>query len=750
MRPAFRRPALAGAALAAAGLFWLALGLWPDPLAENGSWNWSVQVTDRRGRPLKEFLPPRPAVRSGRPLAEFSPRLIDAVLAAEDKRFRLHPGFDPLALLRAGWRNLRAGRIESGGSTITMQLARLNRGLTPGPRTYGRKLKELWWALLIERHHSKDSILAEYLNRAPCGRLTEGFAAAASVYLGRSVRDLSWAESAFLAGLPASPGALNPYKDPRPALARRGLILRRLARQGRLSGPELARAEAEPLALAHRSSPFLAPHFLSQARRFFGPAPPPVIATTLDLDIQVQTEAIVRETVQAFRAQGLSQAAVLVLSHPGRQVLAWVGSADFFAADDEGQNDGVLALRQPGSALKPFLYAAAFDAGLIHPASLLNDAAGDFPARGGSFSPANYSRTVHGPVPARLALASSLNLPAVRLAARFGLEPFLSRLQALGLTSLDRPAGHYGLTLPLGGGEVRLKDLTLAYAALADGGRWRPEVMFKGEAGPGQAGGPAQAAPVFSQEAAFLVTDILSDPLARLTGFGDGLTLNPPYPAAVKTGTSRSFRDNWCLGYTTGFVVGVWAGDFRARPMNGVSGVTGAGTIWRRVSDLLAEKIRPAAFPAPPGLTAREVCPASGLLAGPACPNRKMEIFLARFPPPETCGHEALNAAGGPPGPVLGRAEGFGLIRPLNGEAYALDPGLGALTQKIKAQARNDGTADELVWLLNGRELKREAAAGRGLSHCLVPLERGRSRLEVRGLKAGEVTKASAAVFTVR
>ena len=734
------RPIFIGALLAALGFFWLALGIFPDPLAEE-AWNWSVQVTDRQGRLLKEFLPPRPARRSERPLAEFSPRLAAAVLAAEDQRFRFHPGFDPLAFLRAAWRNLRAGHIESGGSTITMQLARLNRGLYPGPRTIKRKIKEVWWALLIERHNSKDRILAEYLNRVPCGRLTEGFAAAAEVYLGRSVRDLSWAESAFLAGLPASPGALNPYKDPRPALARRGLILQRLARQGRLSGPELARAEAEPLALASGSGPFLAPHFVSRVRRGFGPSPPPIVTTTLDMDLQVQIENIVRETVQNFRAQGLNQAAVLVLSHPGRQVLAWAGSADFFA-DDEGQNDGVLALRQPGSALKPFLYAAAFDAGLIHPASLLSDAAADYPARGGGFSPSNYSRTVHGPVTARLALASSLNLPAIRLAASFGLDLFLNRLKALGLTSLNQSAAHYGLALALGGGEVRLLDLTLAYAALADGGIWRPEVILKD---PLARPGPAE--PVYSPEAAFLVTDILSDPLARLTGFGEGGALHPPYPAAVKTGTSRSFRDNWCLGYTTGFVVGVWAGDFQARPMNDISGVTGAGTIWRRVSDLLAEKIRPGEFPPPPGLTSRDVCPRSGLLAGPHCPNRKRELF--KLPPPETCRHVDMNKAGEPPQPVLGRAEGFGLLRPQNGEIYALDPGLNALTQKLKAQARNDGETDELVWLLNGRELKREAMSEGGLSHCLVPLERGQSRLEVRGLKAGEVMKTSAAVFTV-
>ena len=746
-----------GAALALLGAAWLLLGLFPDPLAEE-SWNWSVQVTDREGRLLKEFLPPRPARRLAKPLDEFSPRLVDAVLAAEDKRFYHHPGFDPLAVLRAGLGNLKAGRVESGGSTITMQLARLTQGLTPGPRTWERKLKELWQALLIERHNSKDHILAEYLNRAPCGQLTEGFAAAASFYLGRSVRDLSWAESAFLAGLPASPGALNPYKDPRPALARRGRILKRLARQGRISGPELARAEAEPLALAVRSAPFLAPHFVTEVRRGFGPAPPPTLTTTLDLDLQTRIEAIVDETIQAFRSQGLSQAAVLVLSHPGRQVLAWVGSGDFFADDGEGQNDGVLALRQPGSALKPFLYTAAFDAGLIHPASLLDDSTADYLAPGGSFSPSNYNRAVHGPVPARLAMASSLNLPAVRLAAQYGVELFLDRLRALGLSSLNRPAGYYGLALALGGGEVRLRDLTLAYAALADGGLWRPEVLVKDrEAAEGRKGfvedrraGPTPAEQVFSPEAAFLTTDILSDPLARLTGFGGGAVLNTPYPAAVKTGTSRSFRDNWCLGYTTGYVVGVWAGNFQARPMNEVSGVTGAGTIWREVSDLLALQIGPRPFSAPEGLTALEVCPVSGRLAGPDCPNRKRELF--KFLPSETCRHQDLEASDGQARPVLGRAEGFGLLRPRSGETYARDPGLNPTAQQLKAQVRIDGEIDELIWLLNGRELKREAVvAGRRLSYCLAPLEeRGRARLEVKGLLAGEVVKSSAVVFYIQ
>lgn len=711
--------------------FWLTLGLLPNPLEESSGWDWSVRVTDRQGRLLKEFLPPNMARRESRPLSDFSPNLIDAVLAAEDRRFYHHLGVDPLALLRALWLNTTQGRIVSGGSTITMQLARLNRGLAPGPRTMSRKMKEIWWALLIERHNGKDTILAEYLNRAPAGNLTEGFPAAAKLYLGKSVQNLSLAESAFLAGLPASPGALNPYKDPRPALARRGLILKRMAQEGRLTKEELARAKAEPLALGNPDTSFNAPHFVSYLRRRFSPEPPPLITTTLDLQLQEQIEALVGQTTAALRHQGLSQVAVVVMTVPDRQILAWVGSADFFEAQS-GQNDGVTALRQPGSALKPFLYAAAFEDGLITPATLLDDRAIDYRSPKGSFSPANYSGTFHGAVSARLALASSLNLPAVKLADKAGVPRLLAKLRELGLTSLDHEANYYGLSLALGGGEVNLLSLTSAYAALADGGFWRPEVLTVGGSGakPGR--------PVFRPGTAFLITNILSDPQARITGFGRRSVLETPYPAAVKTGTSKNFKDNWCVGYTDSFVVGVWAGNFEATPMDKVSGVTGAGTIWREVADLLAKKYPPAAFERPGDVLTQPVCPITGLLAGPRCPNHTLEFFLAGLPLPEICQHQDLGReALGVSVPVVGLTRDFSLLRPLGGEIYALDPGLAQEVQHIKAQAQSVPEVDELVWSLNGREIKRENVTGYARSSCLLPLTRGQARLELKGLKNG-------------
>ncbi len=679
-------------------------------------------------------------------MSDFSPNLVAAVLATEDKRFYHHLGVDPLAMLRAVWLNISRGRIVSGGSTITMQLARLNRGLTPGPRTLGRKLKEIWWALLIERHNGKERILTEYLNRAPCGNLTEGFPAAARLYLNKSVSDLSISESAFLAALPASPGALNPYKDPRPALARRSSILRKLKSLNYIQAAEYNRAALEPLDLNGLKNPFNAPHFISHLRRGFGPEPPETIVSTLDLALQLKVEEVVAETAAVYRRQGLSQAAVVVMSLPERQILAWVGSADFFDAQ-EGQNDGVLALRQPGSALKPFIYATALDSGQITAATLLDDRSVDYRAPKGSFSPANYSGTFHGPVSARLALASSLNLPAVKLASTTGVSPLLEKFRQLGLESLNQEAEYYGLALALGGGEVNLLSLTTAYAALADGGTWQPATMIMPQ--PGRAETPRRM--VFSPEAAYLVTDILKDPQARETGFGRHSVLATPYPAAVKTGTSKSFRDNWCLGYTSGFVVGVWAGNFEASPMDKVSGVTGAGAIWRRVSDLLVKEHPPREFRAPRSVASSAVCPVTGLLAGPRCPNHIREIFLAGRKLPEVCRHNELGAESlGVSVPVIGLDRRFGLVRPLDGEIYAWDPGLAEEIQRIKAQAQSIPEVDELVWMINGREIKRQKVNGYDRAGCLVPLTRGEIRMELLGLSQGLVTHNSRADFTVR
>ncbi|MDR2340063.1 MAG: penicillin-binding protein 1C [Deltaproteobacteria bacterium] len=715
------------------GAFWLSLGLFPDPMEQGAGWDWTMRVTDREGRVLREFLSPSMSKRDFVPLPEVSPYLVAAVLAAEDKRFRHHPGFDPLAFARAAWTNGRAGKIVSGGSTITMQLARLGKGLSPGPRTYGRKLSETWAALLIERHHSKDEILESYINLVPMGRLNSGFESAARMYLGKGIRELSPSEAAFLAALPASPGSFDPYRHFPKAVARRDDILKRMRDQGAITGEALERALSETVALNHSPPPYLAPHFVARIAQML-PAGEGEIRTTLDLSLQQELEAMASETVENNRAQGLEQVSVIVMGLPEREILAWVGSGDFHAEKD-GQLDGVLAPRQPGSALKPFIYALAFDTGRLTASTRMSDAPRDFQGRGEVFSPRNYSGLFSAQVSARQALASSLNVPAVILANEVGVGNVLSNLRGLGLETLDRDAAHYGLGLALGDGEVSLLSLATAYAMLGDGGILAQPVYFPGQS--------ADTLPkrALSQEAAFLVSDILADDLARGMGFGYDGILNTPYPSSVKTGTSSNFRDNWCIGYTDRYVVGVWAGNFAAQPMTKISGITGAGQLWRKAMDLLAERAEPKAPIAPSGIRSIPVCPVSGLPAGPDCPTSVREWFLAKFPIPAECDHLHLSEMR-----VLGASLEFGLISPLPREIYAYDPGLPPEQQRLRALAQSVPEVTELVWILNGRELARTKTQGYGRSSFFLPLEKGGNRLELIGIRGGEEAplKASA------
>jgi penicillin-binding protein 1C len=830
--------------------FHIIAGRLPDPLSGGGGWDWTVRLTDRHGALLREYLSPGLSRRDLTPLEGFSPHLINAVIAAEDKRFWKHPGADPMAIARAALTDLRARRIVSGGSTITMQLARISLGLAPGPRTFRRKAKETLLAFLIERRHSKREILEAYLNVTPTGPGTFGFAAASKLYLGKPPRNLSPAEAALLAGLPAAPSRLNPFRNPERALERRAWVLGRMLIQGTLTEDEYSRALSEPLRLSGSTPPFLAPHFAAKVRELLPPEPPEHVRSALDLDLQLQIEKLARETVETGRNRGLEQVAVVVISLPDREVLAWVGSGDFHNPRD-GQLDGVSNPRQPGSALKPFIYAAAFDLGLIAPSSLMADEPSDYPGWNGVFSPRNYSGGFSVPVSARTALGSSLNIPAVNLTNALGVSRVLAKLRELGLSSLNRDHDFYGLGLALGGGEVSLIDLLSAYAALADSGLWKPPVLIleaspapepgffprkaraaggpgappagaAGESRPGStprshaseeepqpasparsgapmpaarsestpdaalpgaaseearpgtptgaswsgaeagqevpsaAGGPTGAGPaapgqarrVFSTAAAFMVRDILSDDRARALGFGTGGVLSTSYPSAVKTGTSTNFRDNFCLGFASGFAVGVWAGNFQAQPMSRISGVTGAGELWRKVMDLMAARRPPAPFPkAPDSVREVRVCPVSGLPAGPDCPNSVQDYFPADRPLPRQCLHSEMDLAAIP---VLGRELRFQLIRPSSREIYALDPEAHPGEARLLALVQSVPGVEELVFSLNGRTVGRRRVDGYARASFSIPLTRGQNRLEVEGLRGNMAPLRDRANYTVR
>ncbi|MDR2443244.1 MAG: penicillin-binding protein 1C [Deltaproteobacteria bacterium] len=762
-----KKPCFYGLFLAAAffstllGYFWLALGLLPDPLGNISQWDYTVRITDRSGRVLREVLPPPMNRRHMIELDNFSPILIEAILAAEDKRFFYHLGVDPLAMLRAVKLNLFSWSIKSGGSTLTMQVARLSAGLAPGPKTISRKLREIWRALLIERHHTKEEILTFYLNTAPAGSINLGFEAAAQSYLGKSARFLSSAEAAFLASLPAAPLPGRPQRLTPRTMARREMIIRRLSKRGVITPDAAARALNEPLVLREPKRDFKAPHFIEKILNHLGPLPDPVITSTLDYALQEKIELLAESTVQRFHNQGLNQVAVVVLSLPKREVLAYVGSADFFGPSD-GQIDGVTTLRQPGSALKPFIYALGLESGAITAATLLEDSTTDFPAEQGLYKPRNYSGASHGPVSARLALASSLNLPAINLTLHLGLDKILQRLRDLGLDSLRQDSDYYGLGLALGGGEVSLLSLTTAYAALADGGKLRQPVFLLSDnlsdntQSAGEINSLASkvasrvASRVMSEEAAYIVEDILSDQSARITGFGWGGTLATPYRAAVKTGTSKNYRDNWCLGYTSDYVIGVWAGNFQAQPMANISGITGTGQLWRSTADLLVKNKPPKIRPIPPGVTTGKFCPISGLPAGPNCPNVITELIIKNLPQGPSCPHDHNDQNNLASASIIGRSLDFDLISPKSGEIFAFDPGIPVKYQKFMALVQSSPKNDEIVILVDGSEFYRRKVSGASKISVPIPFVRGQMTLTALGLWQGREIDRKRSVIEIR
>ncbi|MCA9546444.1 MAG: transglycosylase domain-containing protein, partial [Myxococcales bacterium] len=519
-------------ALAAAGLALVAgLGLWitvravpfpPSALAPTHTE--SRRLLDRHGRPLREALSDADGRGVWRPLAEISPWVAKAFVALEDRRFAQHPGVDLRGVARALRDNLRAGRVVAGGSTLTQQVVKLT--LAP-PRTLGGKLSEALWALRLERALPKAGILEQYVNRVPFGHGAVGIEAAARLYLDTPADRLSLAQAALLAGIPRAPSVLNPLSAPERALARQRSVLAQMRAVGLITAAQEAEALAEPVRLVTPERAFRAPHFTTFA--LADGATRGSVRTTLDLDAQAAVEDATHITLRALREKRVRQAAVVVLDNATGQVLAWVGSGDFFA-DAAGQVDMVLGLRQPGSTLKPFVYGLGLEGGLSE-LSALPDFPLFFPTALGDYRPRNYDRRYHGWVTLRAALANSYNVPAVWMAQRVGVGALLGRLRALGFDSLDRPALHYGLGLALGNGEVRLIELANAYRTLANGGQHTPW-RWRLDAPPGE---PTRVMPTW---AAHLLTDILADPIARAPAFGRYGPLELPFPAAAKTGTS--------------------------------------------------------------------------------------------------------------------------------------------------------------------------------------------------------------------
>ena len=700
--------------------FWLGLVLWPGRLPGCGYGPGADRLVLASGGELLAELAGS-ARRAGPWLSpgEIPEVVKAAALAAEDRRFYYHPGVDPLAVLRAAWVDLRAGRVVTGASTITMQLARLQR---PGPRGWGRKLAEAWQALWLEWRLSKEEILCQYLNRAPFGGPLVGLGAASRELLGKDPSRLAPQEAALLLALPQDPARLLRPSQRGRLRARRDAILRAMHRAGALGAAALARALAAPVDIRRLPrAPVEAPHFLRALAARLPALAPARVRTYLDAGLQRRVQALVRSLCRGRREQGLRQAAVLVLDNRRGGVLAWVGSADF-RDPVSGQVDGVLARRQPGSSLKPFIYALALERGYTL-ADRLEDEPLTLAVQGGAFRPVDYDGRHRGAVSLRVALASSLNLPALRLTAALTPAAVLERLRELGFR-LPRKADFYGLGLALGDGEVSLLELTRAYSALARGGVLKPVRFWQGQE-------QGEERRVFSPAAARLVADVLSDDRARSLGFGRHGILELPFPAAVKTGTSQQHRDNWCVGFTRDYTVGVWVGNFEGRPMAGISGVTGAGPLWRQVM-LLLHRDQPGKLgPWPPGMVRMMICSQSGRPAGPLCPSAREEIFAPGSLPRGTCPlHRPRLARGEEPETARNRP-GLSLLVPAPGAVYALDPDVPPALQVLACQAQ--GEVARARWFMDGRPL----APGDDPLQARVRLVPGRHLVELRAWDSG-------------
>ncbi len=617
-------------------LIWLAI---PPPRAMLSiTGQTSVIFTDSSGIPLREKPGEGFRKRTWVPIGDMSPHIVTATISAEDRSFYFHHGVDLRATFRAAYLNIRYRRVVSGGSTITQQLAR---NLAPSDRTYIAKIREALLALKLETHLSKQQILEQYLNRIPYGNGAYGIEAASRRYFDKPARDITLAEAALLATLPRAPSYYNPVTHPARVLDRRDTILRLMLKYGAISKSEYASALREKISPAIHSPEFAAPHFSDYVLAVADPQlvrDSTEVRTTLDLSLQKSIERIVRGHIGSLSRENVTNAAVVVIDNQSGGILAMVGSVSYGDRQRSGMVNGALARRQPGSALKPFTYSLALRHGYTA-ATIIPDVRTHFTTGDGDYVPINYDRTFRGPVRLRMALANSMNVPAVHTAMRLGPPSIVDFLKQLDFASIDKSPSYYGLGVTLGNGEVSLLELTRAYTVFPNAGVLKPltAVRYYATGSRKNIPVPASGRRVIDESTAYIISDILSDRNARFPVFGRYGPLSLPFRCAAKTGTSSNYRDNWTVGFTREVTVGVWVGNFNGEPMKNISGVTGAGPIFRDAMKAAMEQRSNVWMQAPQNITRVRICPMSGMRAGKHCSGSIEEIFVKGTEPKMEC-----------------------------------------------------------------------------------------------------------------
>jgi 1A family penicillin-binding protein len=610
----------------------------------------STQIMDRNGQVLYDVYANQN--RSPEKLEDIPLYLRQATIAIEDKNFYTHSGFDPLGMVRGLFRIFTRGRAQ-GGSTLTQQL--IKNALLSNDRTVVRKIKEFVLAIEIERKYSKDQILQMYLNEVPYGGTAWGVGAAAQTYFGKAVKDLNLIECAILAGMPQSPSNYSPYSStPKAYVQRTKDVLRRMREDGHINKQQEAQAieQLSSVTFQAKGAGFKAPHFVQYVEKIleerYGQASVEQgglkVTTTLDLELQEKAQQIVSEEIAKVEKQHITNGAAVVVNPETGEILAMIGSKDF-NTPGVGQYNVVTALRQPGSSFKPFTYVTAFKEGYTA-SSLLMDVPTTFPGGAGQpdYIPVNYDNKFVGPIQMRYALANSRNIPAVKTLAKVGIKDVLTTATDMGLTTLpptNDTLKRVGLSLTLGGGEVRLLDMATAYSAFVNkGARIEPISILKVVDANGKVleeNKPKKGKQVLTEQQAFIINSILSDNDARSAEFGVNSYLKVPgLNVMVKTGTTNDKRDNWTIGGNGNAMVGVWVGNNDNSPMlNVASGISGASPIWHKIVVAAMQGKPKLSFDIPDGVITAQVDLVSGYAAHDGFPSRS-EVFIKGTEPTGT------------------------------------------------------------------------------------------------------------------
>ena len=605
------------------------------------------------------------------PLSTVPIPLQQATIAIEDKDFYAHGGFSLRGIARAMVANIQGKKIE-GGSTITQQLIK-NTLLTP-EKTLRRKIREVILSVMVEAMVNKEKILEMYFNEVSYGGSVYGVEEASRRYFDKSVRDLSLAESAYLAGLPQAPSAFSPF-GPTPELGftRQQQVLQRMVEDGYITQEHATKASEEKLVFRADINDIKAPHFVMYVRdllaKQFGEDTVSQggleVVTTLDYGVQQAAEKAVDQEMARVQRFHITNGATLVTNPKDGEILAMVGSRNYFDIARDGQVNVTIRPRQPGSSIKPLTYATAFEHGFT-PSTILDDSPVTYTTIGSPpYSPKNYDGAFHGKVPVRIALASSYNIPAVKTLATIGIKTVVEKAREMGITTWeDQRASQFGLSLTLGGGEVKMTDMAMLYGTFANNGMSVPlnpflliknakgEVLYKNPCPADPQTNPCGGKRSLDPRIAYQITNILADNAARAPTFGMTSVLAiQKQQVAVKTGTTNSMRDNWTLGYTTNRLVAVWVGNNDNSPMSYVaSGITGASPIWNAVMRSLLDETRPHTFgSAPDGLIKKRICVPTGTLSCQACPVQRDDYFILGTEPKTACKNETFAPPEQPP-----------------------------------------------------------------------------------------------------